>query len=99
MRQILLFNSNKIVDDHNHKKNTDHFQLEAQTMWFIFLTILLYNGVVSTDFSPDTTDFDAYGLKIAGNDVLFVEADNKAQTYLVLFEPYKLHNGFTSMFN
>ena len=93
MRQILLFNSNKIVDDHNHKKNTDHFQLEAQTMWFIFLTILLYNGVVSTDFSPDTTDFDAYGLKIAGNDVLFVEADNNAHTYLVLFEPYNYTMG------
>jgi hypothetical protein len=57
-------------------------------MWFLLLTILLRNNLVATDFSPDTTDFDAYGLKIAANDVLFVEADNDAQIFLVQFAPY-----------
>jgi hypothetical protein len=44
--------------------------------------------MVNTDFSPDTTDYDAYGLKIAANDVLFVEANNDWGTFLVQFAPY-----------
>jgi hypothetical protein len=57
-------------------------------MW-LFLLIILFNwDIVINDFSPDTSDYDAYGLKIAANDVLFVEANGDAQTFLIQFAPY-----------
>jgi hypothetical protein len=38
------------------------------------LYIVLLIGVVSSDFTPDTTSYDAYGLKLATNDVFLVES-------------------------
>lgn len=59
-------------------------------MWFIsfLILILLESIIVHTEFSPDTSDYDAYGVKIAANSVLFVEAKNDGETYLVQFAPY-----------
>jgi hypothetical protein len=57
-------------------------------MWLIFLIILLHNELVITEFDPDTSDYDAYGLKIAANDVLFVEAKGDVEEFLVQFAPY-----------
>ena len=54
----------------------------------LFLIILLLNGMVNTNFSPDTTDYDAYGLKIAANDVLFVQANGNGEKFLIQFAPY-----------
>ncbi|CAF1113401.1 unnamed protein product [Didymodactylos carnosus] len=39
-------------------------------------------------FSPDTSDYDAYGLKVAANDLLIVEAQNKYTQFLIQFAPY-----------
>jgi hypothetical protein len=57
-------------------------------MWLLLLIILFRSDIVIGDFSPDTSNYDAYGLKIAANDVLFVEAYVDEQTFLVQYAPY-----------
>ncbi|CAF2779823.1 unnamed protein product [Rotaria sp. Silwood2] len=57
-------------------------------MWLLLLIILLCNDLVIIGFSPDTSDFDAYDLKIAANDVLFVQAYGDGKTFHVQFAPY-----------
>ena len=59
----------------------------------ILLLVLLHPHSITTTFSPDTSDFDAYGLKIAANDVLFAQAKNQAKTFLVQFAPYNFTRG------
>ncbi|CAF5037115.1 unnamed protein product, partial [Rotaria magnacalcarata] len=54
----------------------------------IILINLCYVLKAISSFSPTKSDYDAYGLKIAVNDVLFVEVNNNAATFLVQFAPY-----------
>ncbi|CAF4570430.1 unnamed protein product [Rotaria sp. Silwood2] len=44
--------------------------------------------VIDNTFIPDTADYDAYGIKIALNDILFVEARGKSESFLVQYAPY-----------
>ncbi|CAF4949856.1 unnamed protein product [Rotaria sp. Silwood1] len=60
----------------------------SQIMYLLFLIILLHDEKVIGTFSPDTSDYDAYGSKIAANDVLFVQAYGVGKTFLVQFAPY-----------
>ncbi|CAF1405986.1 unnamed protein product [Adineta steineri] len=39
-------------------------------------------------FSPDTSDYDAYGLKVAANSLMIVEALNDYTEFLIQFAPY-----------
>ncbi|CAF3717154.1 unnamed protein product, partial [Adineta steineri] len=39
-------------------------------------------------FSPRTSDYDAYGLKITGNDIMLVEALGDTELFLIRFAPY-----------
>jgi len=57
-------------------------------MHFSILTIVFSINYVFSSFSPDTSDNNAYGVKIAANDVIFVQAESSAQTFLVQFAPY-----------
>ncbi len=57
-------------------------------MWLLLLIILLRSDIVISDFSPDTSNYDAYGLKIAANDVLFVQANGDGETFLIQYAPY-----------
>ncbi|CAF1921911.1 unnamed protein product [Rotaria magnacalcarata] len=57
-------------------------------MWFLVLFLVLNKYTVHGDFNPDTSKYDAYGVKIAVNDMLLVEAQNAASTFLVQFSPY-----------
>ncbi|CAF1325104.1 unnamed protein product [Adineta steineri] len=50
--------------------------------------ILFRLELFDSSFSPDTSNYDAYGLKIAANDVIFVEAQGDEETYLVQFAPF-----------
>ena len=59
----------------------------------ILLLVLLHPRSITSTFSPDTTDFDAYGLKISANDVLFAQAKNQAKTFLVQFAPFNFTRG------
>ena len=54
----------------------------------VMLIILLNNVIIITGFSPNFDDFDAYGIKIAANDVLFVQANGEELTYIIQFAPY-----------
>ena len=59
-------------------------------MWFVYLAVLLHHATLTIGFSPDTSDFDAYGLKMAANDILFVEAKSAVDTFLVQYAPYNV---------
>ena len=50
--------------------------------------LFLCSYITINAFEPDYRDFDAYGVKIASNDNVFVEANNKEQYFLVQFAPY-----------
>jgi hypothetical protein len=53
------------------------------------LLLLLFVCHSSADvFSPDTTNYDAYGLKIAANNLMIAEAQNYFSNFLVQFAPY-----------
>jgi hypothetical protein len=58
----------------------------ATMYWKLLVTILV--GRLAADFAPDTTSYDAYGIKLAANDVLLVEARSDSKTFLVQFAPY-----------
>ena len=49
-----------------------------------FLTCLS----LGVNFSPKTDDFNAYGLKMAANGLMIVEAQNDYSDFLVQFAPY-----------
>lgn len=40
------------------------------------------------NFSPDTQDYDAYGLKIAANNFMIVQADNDLTEFIIQFAPF-----------
>lgn len=55
----------------------------------LFLLLLLFTYPASAaGFSPDTSDYNAYGLKIAANDLMIVEAQNDYTQFVVQFPPY-----------
>ena len=57
-------------------------------MSLLLLLILLSHVIAARGFLPNLKDYDAYGLKVAGNDVLFVQADTQYQVYIVQYAPY-----------
>ncbi len=55
----------------------------------MFILLLLFICPTSGDnFSPDSSDYNAYGLKMAANDLMIVEAQNDYSLFLVQFPPY-----------
>jgi hypothetical protein len=67
---------------------------------FILLQLLVLLRFIrqssGVDFSPDTTDYDAYGLKIAANSMMIVEAQNYYTQFLIQFAPYTDNIGQTT---
>ncbi|CAF1656537.1 unnamed protein product, partial [Adineta ricciae] len=66
-----------------------------ELLLFLVQTIRLYEAKVggtgpgsSNIFSPDLTDFDAYGNKAAANDYMTVLVQPESQTVIVQFAPY-----------
>ncbi len=57
-------------------------------MHLLLLIITLGIDVDSVQFSPPISDYDAYGLKITGNDIMLIEALNDIETFLIRFAPY-----------
>ena len=53
--------------------------------WLLCILLVLDPRMATAAFSPDMTDFDAYGLKIAANDDLFAQAKNQGRNFLVQF--------------
>ena len=58
------------------------------TMNRLFIWILLLLHSTANSFSPPTENFDAYGVKIAANDILFVQAKGTEGAFLVQFAPF-----------
>ena len=58
----------------------------------VLLLIVLRPLLVNAAFYPDINDYDAYGIKIAANDILFVQAKNHDHNFLVQFAPYNNTN-------
>jgi hypothetical protein len=56
-------------------------------MHCIFLLFILFHGSKG-DFAPDTKSYDAYGLKLTGNDFMMIEARSDSKTFLVQYAPY-----------
>ncbi|CAF1327350.1 unnamed protein product [Didymodactylos carnosus] len=52
------------------------------------IILLLIRTVHDTSFDPDTRDYNAYGLKVAANDYLIIEAQNQEDTFYIQFGPY-----------
>ena len=56
-----------------------------------YRALLLYVFVVIaivSSFSPDTSSYDAYGLKIAANEILFVESLPSASSFFLRLAPF-----------
>ena len=51
--------------------------------WLVFRLLLVRLSMAMASFSPNTEDQDAYGIKIAGNDILFVQANSRERTFFV----------------
>lgn len=62
-----------------------------------FLFILLLPIVIS--FSPDKSSFDAYGLKLAMNDVLLVESDPTQSLFYLQLAPFNYSLTCTMAYN
>ena len=65
------------------KKAESSFQMN-----FLLFIITLVIDVGCSQFSPRTSDYDAYGLKITGNDIMLIEALGDTQIFLIRFAPY-----------
>jgi hypothetical protein len=51
--------------------------------------LLLASGQnARSDFSPDKTDYDAYGVKVASNEIMLLEAEGDLNQFLVQYAPY-----------
>jgi hypothetical protein len=57
-------------------------------MRLLLLVITLGIDLSFGQFSPRTSDYNAYGLKIAGNDIMLIEALDDTQIFLTRFAPY-----------
>jgi len=67
----------------------------------ILLLLLVISGsdVCTGDFSPDLSDYNAYGLKMAANDIMLVEAEDDSAQFLVQFAPYNYTDQLLCNFN
>ena len=52
------------------------------------LSLLKFFICLAVGFSPDTNNYDAYGLKIAANNFMIVAAQNDLTRFLIQFAPY-----------
>ncbi|CAF3748534.1 unnamed protein product [Adineta steineri] len=60
----------------------------APPIIYQLLILSLLSSRSTSDFAPDTKSYDAYGLKLAANDVMMVEVRSDSKTFLVQFAPY-----------
>ena len=65
-----------------------HSSEQATMEWLVFLDLLIRLCMAAGSFSPNIGDQDAYGIKIAGNSGLFVQANSWDRTFLTVIFPY-----------
>ena len=64
------------------------FDVERLTTHHFYAIVSIFVSIVSCNFAPDTSDYEAYGIKMAANSVLIVEAHSSSTKFVVLFSPY-----------
>ena len=57
-------------------------------MLILLIVVALIFDVCDGNFSPHLSDYDAYGLKISGNEIMLVEALCDSEVFLIRFSPY-----------
>jgi len=65
---------------------------------FFIIYLIVFVQIVFS-FSPDTSSFDAYGLKLAANDILLVESLSSASSFLLRLAPYNYSLSCTIAYN
>jgi hypothetical protein len=64
-----------------------------------FMFHLFVAASIVFSFSPDTSSFDAYGLKLAANDVLLVESIFSSSAFFLRLSPYNYSLSCTIAYN
>jgi hypothetical protein len=54
----------------------------------IYLLFILSTSTIAVPFSPNPNDYDAYGMKIAANNLMIVEAQNDYAQFQIRFAPF-----------
>lgn len=67
-------------------------------MMYVILNLLILVSIISS-FEPDTSSFDAYGLKIAANEVLLVQSIPSDSSFLLRLSPYSYDLTCTIAYN
>ena len=62
------------------------------------LLLLIYSHTIIDGFIPDYSDYDAYGIKIAANDIIFIEAKNQDNYFSIQYAPQKDKKGLLKCF-
>jgi hypothetical protein len=70
----------------------------VESMLFPCEFLLIFICVVSS-FSPDTSSYDAYGLKIGANEILFVESIPSDSSFFVRLSPFNYSLSCTIAYN
>ena len=71
--EIFLSQFNKHAEVQSRTDQTMTVRMNSPIFWLIASAAY----TIIHAFEPDHGDFDAYGVKIAANDIVFVEANNK----------------------
>ena len=66
--------------------------------WLVLLLVSLRLSTVTASFRPNTRDLDAYGIKIAGNAGVFVQANSRDRTLLIGLAPFRAIDNDSSCF-
>jgi hypothetical protein len=65
---------------------------------FLTVYLIVIISIVSS-FSPDTSSFDAYGLKLAANDILLVESLSSDSAFFLRLAPFNYSLSCTIAYN
>lgn len=72
-------------------------------MGFFYISVILYLfiiiSIVISSFSPDTSSFDAYGIKLAANDMLLVESLPPDYSFFLRLAPFNYSLSCTIAYN
>ncbi len=68
-------------------------------MMFLYKFCVFHLFIIVSPFSPDTSSFDAYGLKLAANDVLLVESLPSSSSFFMRLAPFNYALSCTIAYN
>ncbi|CAF0926360.1 unnamed protein product [Adineta steineri] len=74
--------------------------MSSNIQLFIYFLFLLFIYNLNGEFTPNTADFNSYGVKIAMNEFVFIEVHNDYDppVFLIQFAPYNYVSSFSQCF-